>query len=275
MDEPLNILSLGAGVQSTTVLLMSCLGELPKLDAAIFADTGWEPEEVYLHLDWLMDFSRRHGIDVHCVSSGNIRDDGIAAQAIGERSRFASMPFFILKPDGTTGMVRRQCTDEYKIKPVTEMIRRDFLKLAPGQRAPAESCRLWFGISRDEWQRMRTSNDKWRVNYYPLFDRHVTRYGCEEWLRVHGFPVAPRSACIGCPYHNDAHWRLMKDKRPDEWADACDFDDAVRNDAAYGGKVFLHRSCVPLRDVDLRTDFDKGQLPLFQPECDGFHCMSE
>lgn len=33
-----NILSLGAGVQSTTVLLMSCLGELPPLDCAIFND---------------------------------------------------------------------------------------------------------------------------------------------------------------------------------------------------------------------------------------------
>ena len=36
----LNVLSLGAGVQSSTLLLMSCRGVLPKLDAAIFADTG-------------------------------------------------------------------------------------------------------------------------------------------------------------------------------------------------------------------------------------------
>ena len=40
-DGRLDVLSLGAGVQSTTVLLMSCLGELPKLDAAVFADTQW------------------------------------------------------------------------------------------------------------------------------------------------------------------------------------------------------------------------------------------
>ena len=42
MSEPLRILSLGAGVQSSAVLLMSCDGVLPKLDCAIFADTGWE-----------------------------------------------------------------------------------------------------------------------------------------------------------------------------------------------------------------------------------------
>lgn len=34
----LRVLSLGAGVQSSVLLLMSCRGELPKLDAAVFAD---------------------------------------------------------------------------------------------------------------------------------------------------------------------------------------------------------------------------------------------
>src|SRR5690606_37800588 len=53
MTTPLKVLLLGAGVQSTTVLLMSCRGLLPKLDAAVFADTQWEPSEVYEHLEWL------------------------------------------------------------------------------------------------------------------------------------------------------------------------------------------------------------------------------
>ena len=39
----LHILSLGAGVQSSTMALMSARGDLPKPDAAIFADTGHEP----------------------------------------------------------------------------------------------------------------------------------------------------------------------------------------------------------------------------------------
>ena len=36
------MLSLGAGVQSSTLLLMAREGEL-ELDAAVFADTRWEP----------------------------------------------------------------------------------------------------------------------------------------------------------------------------------------------------------------------------------------
>ena len=52
-DQPFRVPSLGAGVQSSTVLLMSLLGELDRLDAAIFADTQWEPAEVYDHLEKL------------------------------------------------------------------------------------------------------------------------------------------------------------------------------------------------------------------------------
>lgn len=48
-----HILNLGAGVQSTTLYLMSMHGQLPRFDIAIFADTGEEPQAVYTHLDWL------------------------------------------------------------------------------------------------------------------------------------------------------------------------------------------------------------------------------
>ena len=50
----LRVLSLGAGVQSTTLALMAAHGEIgPMPDCAIFADTGWEPKAVYEHLAWL------------------------------------------------------------------------------------------------------------------------------------------------------------------------------------------------------------------------------
>ncbi len=49
----IEVLNLGAGVQSSAVLLMSIEGVLPKLDCAVFADTRWEPPAVYKQLDWL------------------------------------------------------------------------------------------------------------------------------------------------------------------------------------------------------------------------------
>jgi hypothetical protein len=43
----LRVLSLGAGVQSTTMALLAAHGEIgPMPDCAIFADTGWEPRAV-------------------------------------------------------------------------------------------------------------------------------------------------------------------------------------------------------------------------------------
>ena len=51
----LRVLSLGAGVQSTTLALMAAHGEIdPMPDCAIFADTGWEPSAMQGHLAWLM-----------------------------------------------------------------------------------------------------------------------------------------------------------------------------------------------------------------------------
>lgn len=70
-DVSMVVLSLGAGVQSTTLALMASGGELPKPDAAIFADTGWEPKAVYEHLDRLAAELGRAGIPLHRVAEGN------------------------------------------------------------------------------------------------------------------------------------------------------------------------------------------------------------
>ena len=73
-EYALIVLSLGAGVQSSTLLLMAEAGEIePRPDAAIFADTGWEPAAVYQHLDWL---ETQTSIPIHRVSNGrNLYDD--------------------------------------------------------------------------------------------------------------------------------------------------------------------------------------------------------
>jgi 3'-phosphoadenosine 5'-phosphosulfate sulfotransferase (PAPS reductase)/FAD synthetase len=117
-EYPKRVLSLGAGVQSTALLLMMIHGEIPKADAVIFADTGWEPKIVYTHLvktarfmaennmPFIPSFSRKHSS--RCTES---------------KKTFASMPLYTLKPDGNKSMVRRQCTREYKIDPVNKMQR--------------------------------------------------------------------------------------------------------------------------------------------------------
>lgn len=155
MTRIFNILNLGAGWQSSRILLGSELGELPTFDACVFADTRWEPKAVYDHLAWMESYCTRNKIVR--VSAGDLRADSIEFRANRRSSdgkRFASIPAFTKNADGTTGRTKRQCTKEYKIIPIERWIRRELLGLAHGQRVPSGLIvRQWYGISDDEGQR--------------------------------------------------------------------------------------------------------------------------
>ncbi|MBW0294034.1 hypothetical protein ATN37_25570 [Rhodococcus sp. MH15] len=244
----LKLLSLGAGVQSTVLALMACDGTLAGLDGAIFADTGWEPPNVYRQVDKLeVEFSRA-GIPLYRVSVGNIRND-----ITDPESRFASVPWFIRNPDGSEGMGRRQCTSEYKLRPIGLKVREllgakypDFRSVPRGNTAEQ-----WIGFSTDEIHRV---NDKqanlYTTKRYPLLDLDMSRKDCERWLRASGWGDTAKSACIGCPFHGNAAWRDLRDNHPEEWSDAVEFDRLIRKGGARGeplrGEAFLHRSRVPL-----------------------------
>lgn len=78
MSEPAaRYLSLGAGVQSSTCLLLAVQGRIPAFDAAVFADTGREPATVYNHLRRLERLAAPAGIPIVRVSAGHIRADAL------------------------------------------------------------------------------------------------------------------------------------------------------------------------------------------------------
>ena len=277
------ILSFGAGVQSTALLLMSCKGLLPKLDAAVFADVGWEPKKVYDHLEWCKIEAGRHGIPIHVVKAteGGIRKDVIDNVTKPDGSRFAAMPLFLLNKDGTTGIGRRQCTREYKISPVHTFLRREVLGLKPRQHAPKEVViEQWMGISFDEASRAKPSREKWMAHVFPFLSwggdyldgKNWKRYQIINWLKENYPDIdVPRSACLGCPFHSNEEWRKIKENH-EEWADVVAFDEAIREDNGVGKVVslqFLHKSCKPLSEVDLRSDEEKGQGSLWDNECEG------
>lgn len=245
----MRVLSLGAGVQSTTLLLMSAEGRLPRLDAAVFADTGWEPQAVYTHLDRLeREVAAAAGIPILRTSGGNIRAD-----ALDPAHRFASMPLFVRNLDGTVGMIRRQCTDEYKLKNIKRQVRR-LLGYPTGRVPRGVFAEQWVGISRDEFTRAKDSGIQYAINRHPLLELDWSRTDCVRYLARRGWGATPKSACIGCPFHSDAQWRDMRDHHPAEWADAVAFDHAIRTGNARGtaqgspllGQAYLHRSCLPL-----------------------------
>lgn len=281
-------------MQSTTLALMSARGDLPKVDHAIFADTGWEPKAVYNHLRWLMLEMAQAEIPVHVVSKGNIRDDAVRSRGRGrvdgDGGRWASMPYYVTSAGGG-GIVRRQCTAEYKIDPIERFIKTEILGLGVRDRWPREVvCEQWMGISMDERRRMNppkkrsSSLVRWKTHAFPFIGWALDGEGrmielpwaikmhrgdCLKWLRKH-YPEreVPRSACIGCPFHSNEEWRTLKERSPEEWQDAVEFDRAIRSGGGMRGQSFLHRSLKPLDEVDLSDPY-ANQGDLFENECEG------
>jgi hypothetical protein len=254
----LRVLGLGAGVQSSTLLLMACEG-LEHLDAAVFADTGRELTATYRHLDWLEGRAGQAGIPIYRVSRGNLRDDALAGKPE------AWMPLH-LRGGGHRAQARRQCTSNYKIA----LIKRQVRSLGATADEPAALCK---GITIDEIGRVKDSDVLYIRHAYPLIDRRMTRGDCRLWLEAHGYPIPPKSACVECPYHDTAGWRAVR-AEPEAWAEAVAFDRAMRK-ARTGGlrseevEAFLHFSGRPLEEVDLSTASERGQLDLFGDECEG------
>ena len=270
---PFVSLNVGAGVQSTVLALMADRGEygLPKPDLAIFADTGWEPPEVYKHLEWLKE---ELSFEIVTVASGNIRDNLLKGVRPNGK-RYLGIPAHLKNPDGSLAVARRQCTDDYKIRPIQEWLR-NRLKLQPGRRAPKDvQVEMWLGISVDEATRQKPSRDEWITRRYPLIERGFTRYQLLSWF-MKNYPgrQLPRSSCVGCPYRSDVEWKWLRDTDPEAFDEAMLVDGAMRNDptvrdsiTASGGEAFLHKSRIPLQDVnfDDARDYDD----LMTEECDG------
>jgi hypothetical protein len=263
----MRILSLGAGVQSTTLALMAAKGEIEAPDCAIFADTGWEPRAVYEHLDRL---EAALPFPVQRVSAGNLRDD-ILAVSRGTwllRGGRPQPPLHIRNADGSKGFVSRQCTREYKVAPIRHAVKR-ILGFSGRSRVPAgHIAEQWIGISTDEASRMKPSVDDWITHRWPLIERGMSRVDCVRWLERNGW-AAPKSSCIGCPFHSDAQWRSLT---AEELADAAEVEKALQDGRRHfrlEGMPFFHGSLVPLAEVDFSTDEDRGQGNLFNNECEG------
>ena len=269
--EPIHIISLGAGVQSSTMALMAACGEItPMPTCAIFADTQAEPESVYTWLDWL---EKQLPFPVHRVSKGSLTRVSLTVRdkrdGTGKWVK-SLIPAFIQNRNGSRGIMGRACTHDYKVVQLEQAARR-IGKIKRGQQTVGVI--QWIGISLDEAHRMKPARHPWVVHRWPLIDARMKRHDCLRWMEAKGYPEPPRSACVYCPFHSDAEWRRLRDKEPEEFAKAVDFELALqaakKQTDNQRGVPFLHSSLQPLSLVDFRTDEDHGQQVMFGNECEG------
>lgn len=273
-----NVLMLGGGVQSTTLLYLSIKGIIPKFDLVLFADTGDEPAATYKHIAYLRKLCREHGIALRTTKPGGLKFSSYL-------HRFGSMPVWVKNPDGSIGRLKRQCTDYVKIKPNNRMLAswmvwRGHAKIQQGFRVldvaggdhwdthyydelynsidmtpvsfwetfpryqvrPDVYVSVAFGISTDETYRASERGPAWWRTTYPLIELGMSRDDCIQWIQDNGFPIPPKSACVQCPYRTDEAWLDMMLNHPQDWQEACRIDDFMRTNAREISKDMPNRS---------------------------------
>lgn len=263
-----HIISLGAGVQSSTMLLMAIHGEItPKPELAIFADTR-EPKNVYAWLDYLQPLAEASGITVKRVKRGDIYRDVMSATKDGHLD---NPPFHVRDEHGEMQMIRRKCTGYYK-----KAIIRKTVNQWVGGDVRNEKVVQWFGISWDEIERMHTSDVKYIEHRYPLVELQMTRFDCLKWMSSHGYSQPPKSSCTFCPFHSDHHWLQLYENDPTSFAEAEMVDGHIRNNVpGLRGQAYLHKSGQPLRmAIEAVKRAKDAQYTLFNmgdfQECGGY-----
>ena len=267
--EVLNIISLGAGVQSTAMALMCAKGDLPyKIHGCVFSDTQAEPEAVYRHLDWLEE---QLPFPVYRVTAGNLETETFRTrvnQKTGKPYGKNFIPSFGIDEKGKLQMLPRKCTYDFKLIP----IHRQLKVLAKPRRGEEEHLvNSLLGISFDEVIRMKPAILRWVKNVYPLIDHRLTRTSCLDWMEKNNSPRPPRSACVFCPYHSNFEWDNLKKNAPQDFQRAVEFEKKLWKTAeARNVKTteFLHADRIPLSEVKFS---DKNQMTLdgFGNECEG------
>jgi len=259
----MKIISLGWGVQSFALAAMSALGVLPKVDAAIHADTGHERAETYALAEKWTPWLEERGVRVVTVHPDQRYKEPFGVKPLPTSLPQMMIPVFQMFSDGPGGMIPRQCTGHWKIRPIKRWLQAS---------RNGQTVEQWLGITLDEVLRIKPSGVKYITNAYPFvehLDRPWTRGMVIKWLVENGLEVPVKSACVFCPYHARADWREIQLSGNGDWEKALAVDWAIRNKRP-GYKCFLTNARKPLEECDFRSQEDHGQMTLWdEEECSG------
>lgn len=200
-NRKLRALSWGVGLQSTTLLELSISGGLPKLDVAIFADTGFEYDDTYEMFDFYANRAYGEGILVVRIGAQRIFNDQFGG---------VTLPLFI---SGSDRMITRKCTGRYKIRPIHRIVR-DVLGVNRRGRLRPDLVEMWLGITTDEIERAKDSRVAFINHEFPLLDWRWNRGHCQSYLQGRDLPVPEKSSCVFCPYKKASEWLELKEDRP-------------------------------------------------------------
>jgi hypothetical protein len=189
-ETNIKILSLGAGVNSTALLVLKAQGKVD-YDLAVFADTGGENPETYQYIEEVIKpFCAKHQIALAFVKrpGANLYDDSIEHKII------------------PTHMFR-SCTDKFKKRALKKFVMARF---------PDNKVSFLIGIASDEAHRAKECEG----SIYPLIDLKIDREGCIQIIKDAGLPIPVKSGCFFCPFTPKQGWLNLLKNHPDLYAKA-------------------------------------------------------
>ena len=179
------VLSYGGGVNSTAILALCKLGELPWPDYIVFSDTGAEWSYTYSYLDYIDRELEKEGQFITYLTGGN-KDMTLI--------EFCEIKRFI------PSRMNRWCTDYWKKVPVNRFAK------AVG------STEEWIGIDHGEAHR---AEGKYKGKVFPLIEKEMDRHKCISAIKSVGWGIPQKSGCFICPYQKKRQWIDLKKKYPD------------------------------------------------------------
>lgn len=257
-----SVWSCGGGRQSVAIAGLICLGQINPPDYSVIVNTGREASATWRYAESvLIPELAKVGITLEIASKEKYATVDLWGGADGKA---LLLPAFT-NITGKVGKMTNFCSGEWKRR-VLERYMRDV------HRAP--KWVTWLGMSTDEMRRVRLRDDEsGNLREYPLIygPRPMSTEECLAFITSElGWPEAPKSACWQCPNKTDQQWKYSRDFYPDEFKESCLLDRAIR---LIDPHAYLHKSCVPLDEVDFDALCDNA-LPAEKEGCDSGYCFT-
>lgn len=239
------------GVQSVCIGVLVREGVLPKPDLAVIADTGREVRSTWDYLrDHMQPYLDPVGVTIE------IAPHSLAGRDLNGPDGLTLVPAYT-----AVGRLSSYCSGHWKRDVIERWLRRE---------KQVKECVQWIGYSIDELRRVPQKDHRsWCKLEFPLIDKHINRAVAIGIIQRAGLPVPRKSRCWMCPHQDETEWQEIWES-PEEWEAACRLEEEINaSDPEQTGKLYLHNSRVPLRQVDLSQG-----IPLPSAPCEGGHCWT-
>jgi len=268
----LRVLSLGVGVQSSTLAFLSDLHVIGKYDLAVFVDLGYERDSTYEYFDYLCRRIDSFPI-VRIKPKSDLMSDALEVVESKKGNLYSRklLPIFTHNKTGKVGRVQtRGCTGEFKVATLMRYIK-TISGVKYGQSWP--SVEQSIGISTDEAHRMKDSRVAWSVHRYPLIEMGWSRDKCLTWLQANGLKTPNRSSCYFCPFQSQQSWNSLRTSEPHNFESAVTFEqrlNVTHQRTGFRNQVSLTKITRNLEDLPLENSEAKSfNRDLFGEECTG------